>query len=62
MALLDGPNYEYDDDNVDVDAYINTGACSKDMYMPPPIDDEEAFRNHGDQPRRLTTVTQCLTF
>ena len=61
MALLDGHNYEYDDDNVDIDAYINTGACSKDMYMPP-MDDEEAFRNHGDQPRCLTTVTQRLTF
>jgi hypothetical protein len=50
-----------DDDDVDVDAYINTG-CSKDQYMPRMDDDEEeVFRNHGDQPRRAN-VTQRLTF
>jgi hypothetical protein len=41
MAPLDGNN---DDD--DIDAYINTSACSQDIYMPHM--DEEAFRTHGD--------------
>jgi hypothetical protein len=56
MAPLDGN----DDDDDDIDAYINTGACSQDMYMPRM--DEEAFRTHGDQLGRPTTVTQRLTF
>jgi hypothetical protein len=55
MAPLDGNN---DDD--DIDAYINTGACSQDMYMPHM--DEEAFHTHGDQLDHPTTVTQRLTF
>jgi hypothetical protein len=51
MAPLDG-----NDDDDDIDAYINTGTCSQDMYMPRM--DEEAFRTHGgDQLRRPTTVT-----
>ncbi|KAK1619469.1 hypothetical protein QYE76_024986 [Lolium multiflorum] len=58
MAPLDGNDGDDDDD---IDAYINTGACSQDMYMPPM--DEEAFRTHGDQLGRPTTVTkQRLTF
>jgi hypothetical protein len=44
MAPLDGNDVDDDDD---IDAYINTGACSQDMYMPPM--DEQAFRTHGDQ-------------
>jgi hypothetical protein len=55
MAPVDG-----NDDDDDIDAYINTGACSQDMYMPRM--DEEAFRTHGDQLGRPTTVTQRLTF
>ncbi|KAK1699279.1 hypothetical protein QYE76_015976 [Lolium multiflorum] len=39
MAPLDGNDVDDDDD---IDAYINTGACSQDMYMPPM--DEQAFR------------------
>ncbi|KAK1684788.1 hypothetical protein QYE76_045636 [Lolium multiflorum] len=49
------------DDDDDIDAYINTGAYSQDMYMPPM--DEEAFRTHSDQLDRPTTVLkQRLTF
>lgn len=60
MAPLDQHD---DDDHVDdINAYINTGACSNDMYMPPPMDDEEAFRSHVDQPRNPKTVTQRLVF
>jgi hypothetical protein len=59
MAPLDA-NYVDDDDNVDVDAFINTSACIKDMHIPPV--DEVAFRTHGDQLGRPTTVTQGLTF
>jgi hypothetical protein len=55
MAPLGG-----NDDDDDIDAYINTGACSQDIYMPRM--DEEAFRTHGDQLGRPTTVTQRLTF
>jgi hypothetical protein len=51
MAPLDGN----DDDDDGIDAYINTGAYSQDMYMPRM--DEEAFRTHGDQFGRPTTVT-----
>ncbi|KAK1619205.1 hypothetical protein QYE76_024722 [Lolium multiflorum] len=58
MAPLDGNDGDDDDD--DIDAYINTGAYNQDMYMPPM--DEEAFRTHGDQLGRPTTVTQRLTF
>ncbi|KAK1662833.1 hypothetical protein QYE76_050992 [Lolium multiflorum] len=58
MAPLDGNDVDDDDD---IDAYINTGACSQDMYMPPM--DEQAFRTHGDQLGRPTTVTkQRLVF
>ncbi|KAK1682121.1 hypothetical protein QYE76_042969 [Lolium multiflorum] len=58
MAPLDGNDVEDDDD---IDAYINTGACSQDMYMPPM--DEQAFRTHGDQLSRPPTVTkQRLVF
>jgi hypothetical protein len=49
MAPLDGNN---DDD--DIDAYINTGAYSQDMYMPRM--DEEVFRTHSDQLGHPTTV------
>jgi len=55
MAPLDG-----NDDDVDIDAYINNGACSQDIYMPQM--DEEAFRTRGDAHGRPTTVTQRLTF
>jgi hypothetical protein len=55
MVPLDG-----NDDDDDIDAYINTSACSQDMYMP--CMDEEAFRTHGDQLGRPTTVTQRQTF
>ena len=45
-------NDDYDQDEDDVGAYLNTGACSNDAYMPP-VDDGEAFRDHhDDQPRR----------
>ncbi|KAK1626282.1 hypothetical protein QYE76_000597 [Lolium multiflorum] len=58
MAPLDGNDVDDDDD---IDAYINTGACSQDMYMPPM--DEQAFRTHGDQLSRPPTVTkQRLVF
>ncbi|KAK1679082.1 hypothetical protein QYE76_039930 [Lolium multiflorum] len=58
MAPLDGNDVDDDDD---IDAYINTGACSQDMYMPPM--DEQAFRTHGDQLGRPPTVTkQRLVF
>ncbi|KAK1670108.1 hypothetical protein QYE76_058267 [Lolium multiflorum] len=58
MAPLDGNDVEDDDD---IDAYINTGACSQDMYMPPM--DEQAFRTHSDQLSRPPTVTkQRLVF
>ncbi|KAK1621139.1 hypothetical protein QYE76_026656 [Lolium multiflorum] len=58
MAPLDGNDVDDDDD---IDAYINTGACSQDMYMPPM--DEQAFRTHGDQLTRPPTVTkQRLVF
>jgi len=50
-----------DDDNVDVDAFLNTGA-SRDLYMPPVHADGEPFRAHRDQPARLTACTQRLTF
>ncbi|KAK1610126.1 hypothetical protein QYE76_033799 [Lolium multiflorum] len=50
MAPLDGNDVDDDDD---IDAYINTGACSQDMYMPPM--DEQAFRTHGDQLTRPPT-------
>ncbi|KAK1609936.1 hypothetical protein QYE76_033609 [Lolium multiflorum] len=57
MAPLDGN--DVDDD--DINAYINTGACSQDMYMPPM--DEQAFRTHGDHLGRPTTFTkQRLVF
>jgi len=47
-----------DDENIDVDGFLNTGA-SKDLYMP--AMDEEPFRAHGDQPGRRTTC-QRLSF
>jgi hypothetical protein len=47
----DNDDYDNDQDE-DVGAYLNTGACSNDAYMPP-VDDGEAFRgHHDDQPRR----------
>ena len=61
MALPDG-NDDNDDDNVDVDAFLNTGACSKDLYMPDVDEFEEPFRAHGDHPGRPTTCTQRLVF
>ncbi|KAK1619417.1 hypothetical protein QYE76_024934 [Lolium multiflorum] len=58
MAPLDGNDVDDDDD---INAYINTGACSQDMYMPPM--DEQAFHTHGDQLGRPPTVTkQRLVF
>src|SRR4051812_37412937 len=64
MAPLDQHGDDYDDeDHVDdINAYINIGACSNEMYMPPPMGDEEAFRTHVEQPRKPKTVTQRLVF
>ena len=59
MALLDC-NDDKDEDYLNVDAYINTGACNNNLYMP--AMDEEAFRTHDDQPVRPTTCTQRLVF
>ncbi len=59
MAPLDGNNDDEDED-VDVNAYLNTGAC-QDQFMPPM--DDEAFRTQDDQlGRRPSSVTQRLTF
>ena len=55
-------NDDNDDDNVDVDAFLNTGACSKDLYMHDVDEFEEPFRAHGDNPGRPTTCTQRLVF
>ena len=57
--VVDG-NDDGDDEHVDIDAFLNTGA-REDIYMPP-VDDEPPFRDHADQPARPTTVTQRLTF
>ncbi|KAK1669224.1 hypothetical protein QYE76_057383 [Lolium multiflorum] len=56
MAPLDGNDVDDDDD---IDAYINTGACSQDMYIPPM--DEQAFRTHGDQLGRPTKQRLVFT-
>ncbi|KAK1630829.1 hypothetical protein QYE76_005144 [Lolium multiflorum] len=53
MAPLDGNDGDDDDD---INAYINTGACRQDRYMPPM--DEQAFRTHDDQLVRPTIVTK----
>ena len=58
MAVLD-VNGD-DEDHVDVNAFLNTAAYSKDLYMP--AMDDEPFRAHGDQPGRPTRCTQRLTF
>ncbi|KAK1683316.1 hypothetical protein QYE76_044164 [Lolium multiflorum] len=56
MAPLDGNDVDDDDD---IDAYINTGACSQDMYMPPM--DEQAFRTHGGHPPTVTKQRLVFT-
>ena len=50
-----------DDDNVDVDGFINTGA-TQDMFMPDIHMDDEPFRAHRALPARPTTCTQRLNF
>ena len=56
----DGANLDGDEDNVNVDDFLNTGAYKEDLYMPPV--DEEPFRDQRGQPSRPTTCTQRLVF
>ena len=56
-----GANNDEDDDNVDVDGFINTGA-TQDMFMPDIHMDDEPFRAHRALPARPTTCTQRLNF
>ena len=60
LAGHDANGSDDDDESVDNNAYHNM-RCSQDVYMPAVDLDDEAFRNHDDQPTG-NTVSQRLTF